>query len=131
MLGAGQWHSGPMSDPQHKPARTIEERLRLGAGFSAKEQDHVVELLSALDRHLTRRRPEDVDLEVSVKNRDGPEQKVTLEAWIPGWPSLVATSTDRDLDHALVTVRKDMIRRIEDEKAKRELPRSRARRDLG
>lgn len=56
---------------------------------------------------------------------------MTLEAWIPGWPSLVATSTDRDLDHALVAVRKDMIRRIEDEKAKRELPKSRARRDLG
>lgn len=120
-----------MSDPKHKPATTVEDRLRLGAGFSAGDQDHVVKLLSALDRHLARWRPEDVDLEVSVKNRDGPEQKVMLEAWIPGWPSRVATSTDRDLDHALVTVRKDMIRQIEDEKAKRELPKSRARRDLG
>lgn len=64
-----------MSDPTHRPPTTVEERPRLGAGFGVADQDHVVELLSALGRHLARWRPEDVDLEVSVKNRDGPEQK--------------------------------------------------------
>jgi predicted N-formylglutamate amidohydrolase len=33
----------------------------------------------------------------------------------------VATSTDRELDHALIEIRNDMIRQIEDEKTKREL----------
>jgi hypothetical protein len=42
----------------------------------------------------------------------------------------VATSTDRELDHALTGVRKDMIRQIEDEKTKREL-RKRRHRDGG
>ena len=47
---------------------------------------------------------------------------------LPRWPSLVATSANRELDQALVDVRKDMIRQIEDEKTKRELPKGRASR---
>jgi hypothetical protein len=35
---------------------------------------------------------------------------------------------DRELDHALIEVRKDMIRQIEDEKAKRELHKARTSR---
>jgi hypothetical protein len=84
--------------------------------------------LSALSRHLAHWSPEQVDLEISVKNRGGRELKVTLEAWLPRWPSLVATSTDRELDHALIEVRNDMIRQIEDEKIKRELGKLRASR---
>ncbi len=98
----------------------LAERLRLGAGFAAADRSHVLEMLSSLDRHLAHWSPEQVDLEISVKDRGGPEQKVTLEAWLPRWPSLVATAADRDLDHALVGVRKDMIRQIEDEKTKRQ-----------
>jgi hypothetical protein len=112
-----------MSDPENGPAQILAERLRFGAGFSAEDSDHVLELLAPLGRHLVRWSPEDVDLELQVKNRGGPEQKVTLEAWLPRWPSLVASSIDRDLDHALVKVRKDMIREIDDQKSKHE-PRS-------
>jgi ribosome-associated translation inhibitor RaiA len=54
-----------------------------------------------------------------VKDRRGTGQKVTFEAWLPKWPPLVATSTATDLDHAVIEVRKEMIRQIEDEKAKR------------
>ena len=64
--------------------------------------------------------PDRVDLEVSVKNRGGPEQTVTLEAWLPGWPSQLAHSTaSRPRARALTEVRQEMIRRIEDGKAKR------------
>jgi hypothetical protein len=118
-----------MSDPGNSPAQILAERLRLGAGFTTGDSDHVLELLAPLGRHLTRWSPEDVDLELIVKNRGGPEQKVTLEAWLPGWPSLVATAIDRDLDHALVDVRKDMIREIDDQKTKHEPRKGRGTRE--
>jgi hypothetical protein len=117
-----------MNDHEDSSTRILEERLRLGAGFGAGDRGHVLEILSALSRHLAHWSPEQVDLEISVKNRGAPEQKVTLEAWLPGWPSPVATSTDRELDRALIDVRKDMIRQIEDEKAKREPHKGRASR---
>ena len=62
-----------------------------------------------------------------MKNRGGAEQKVTLEARLPRWPSLVATSTDRELDRALAEVRKELIRQIEDKKAKRDPRKTRAK----
>lgn len=37
-----------------------------------------------------------------------PEQTVTLEAWLPGWPSQVVHSTEGDLGRALVQVRQEM-----------------------
>lgn len=108
-----------MTDNENRSTPILEERLRLGSHFAAKDRDHVLDTLSALERHLAHWHPEQVDLEILVKDRRGPEQKVTLEIWLPGWPSLVATSADTDLVHALIDVRKDMIRQIEDEKGKR------------
>ena len=60
-----------------------------------------------------------VDLEVSVKDTEGPDQKVTLQAWLGGRTHLVATSHERDLDHALAEVRRELIRQIEDERSRR------------
>jgi ribosome-associated translation inhibitor RaiA len=108
-----------MNDAENGSTRILAERLRLGFGFSAAHRSHVLDLLSSLERHLARWGPEQVDLEISVKDRHGPEQKVTLEAWLPKWPPLVASSSARDLDAAVIEVRKEMIRQIEDEKAKR------------
>jgi ribosome-associated translation inhibitor RaiA len=108
-----------MSDAENGSTRILAERLRCGFGFSAAGRSHVLELLSSLERHLARWGPEQVDLEISVKDRRGPGQKVTFEAWLPKWPPLVASSTATDLDHAVIEVRKEMIRQIEDEKAKR------------
>jgi len=108
-----------MSDTWDDSTRVLDERLRLGAGFGAADRRHVLELLSSLTRHLARWKPEKVDLEISVKDRGGPEQKVTLEVLLPGLAVIVATAADRDLDHAVIAARKELIRQIEDEKAKR------------
>ena len=59
-----------------------------------------------------------------MKDTEGPDQKVTLQAWLAGWAHLVATSHERDLEHALAEVRRDLIRQIEDERSRRE-PRKR------
>jgi ribosome-associated translation inhibitor RaiA len=109
---------GSMSDAENGSTRILAERLRLGFGFTAGHRRHVLDLLSGLERHLERWDPDQVDLEISVKDRRGSEQKVTFEAWLPKWPPLVASSSDRDLDKALIEVRKEMIRQIEDAKGK-------------
>ncbi|SRR5216683_2993449 len=108
-----------MSDTWDDSTRILDERLRRGAGFGAADRRHVLELLSSLTRHLARWKPEKVDLEISVKDRGGPEQKVTLEALLPGLAVVVATAADRELDHAVIAARKELIRQIDDEKAKR------------
>lgn len=115
-----------MSDTWDDSAQVLDERLRLGAGFGAADRRHVLELLSSLTRHLSRWKPEKVDLEISVKDRGGPEQKVTLEALLPGLAVVVATAADRELDHAMIEVRKELIRQIDDEKAKRSSHKSHA-----
>lgn len=108
-----------MTDTWDSSTRALDDRLRLGAGFGAHDRPHVLELLSSLPRHLAKWHPDQVDLELSVKDRGGPEQKVTLEALLPGLAVVVATSADRDLDHALIAARKELIRQVEDTKAKR------------
>jgi ribosome-associated translation inhibitor RaiA len=113
------WQSRSMNDAENGLTPILAERLRLGFGFSDAHRSHVLELLSSLERHLARWDPEQVDLEISVKDRGGSEQKVTFEAWLRKWPPLVASAAARDLDHAVIEVRKEMIRQIDDEKAKR------------
>ncbi|MEP7026610.1 MAG: hypothetical protein ABJB47_22960 [Actinomycetota bacterium] len=108
-----------MTETWDSSTQALDDRLRLGAGFGAHDRRHVLELLSSLPRHLARWSPEKVDLELSVKDRGGPGQKVTLEALLPGLAVVVATAEDRDLDHALIGARKELIRQIEDGKAKR------------
>ncbi|MCW2597205.1 MAG: hypothetical protein JWP39_3093, partial [Jatrophihabitans sp.] len=51
--------------------------------------------------------------------RGGPEQRVTLEAKLGGFPTLVATGTDPDFDRALHEARKELIRQIDDERSRR------------
>ena len=94
----------------------LDGRLRLGAGFHAAERPTVLRDLGALERHLAAWDRDAVDVEVSVKDREGPEQQITLEAWLPGLPPLVAKSRAKDMDRALIEARKDLIRQIEDEK---------------
>jgi ribosome-associated translation inhibitor RaiA len=108
-----------MSNGANSSSQILEDRLRIGTGFAAEDRARVVEMLAPLARHLAHWAPEQVDLEISVKNRGGPEQKVTLEAQLPRWP-LVVTADDPDLDHALAEVRKELIRQIEDKKSKRD-----------
>jgi len=80
----------------------------------------VLRVLAGLAPHLAGWNPEQVELEVSVKEREGRDQRVTFEARLAGWPRIVATSHEDDLDRALTEVRDDLIRQIEDAKARRD-----------
>ena len=100
----------------HGTTGILDGRLRLGAGFHANERPGVLRALAPVERHVAAWDGDEVDLEVTIKDRGGPEQTVTVEAWLPGLPPLVAKSRGKDIDHALVEARKDLIRQIEDEK---------------
>jgi hypothetical protein len=87
------------------------ERLRVVPEFRADERDHLVALLfGRLERRLAHWRPDQVELELSVKDRGVPGQRTVLECWISGAPRQVATSTLSDLDQAVVEVRDDLFR---------------------
>ena len=108
-----------MSGSGHGSTRILESGLRLGAGLEEDDQPRVMAALAALESHLSRWEPDQIDLEVSVKDRDGPDQKVTLRVRPAGWPHFVAVARDRDLDHALTEARKELIRQLEDERSRR------------
>jgi ribosome-associated translation inhibitor RaiA len=61
-----------------------------------------------------------MELDVSVKARDSKEQKLSIRAILPGYPTLVGTAVDRDLDRALADARRDLVRQIEEAKKKRQ-----------
>src|SRR4029453_7364152 len=113
-----------MSGTENNPTATLDERLRLGAGFAEADRARIVGALSALTPHLSGWEHDQVAPEGALKATEGPDQKVTLQAWLAGRAHLVATSHERDLDHALADVRKDLIRQIEEERSRRE-PRKR------
>lgn len=89
-------------------------QLRLGDGFSASERDRIVARLEKLNRRLKKFPADATELELSVKDRDTPSQKVTLAAWLPKFPQIVATSDESDLHDALADVREDLWRQIDD-----------------
>jgi len=109
-----------VSATENSPAGTLEERLRLGVGFAAADRLRILGALSALAPHRSGWEHDQVDLEVSLKDAEGPDQKVTLQAWLARRSHLVATSRERDLDHALAAARRDLIRQIEDARSRRE-----------
>ena len=73
-----------------------------------------------LEPHLSRWDPAGMDVDVSVKERGGREQQVTLRADLPGYPQLVVKAADPDLDRALAEAKRELVRQIEEEKRKRE-----------
>lgn len=101
-------------------APTVADNLRLEYGVGQDEFDHVVDVLGRLDERLRSFRAEAVELRLSVKERDEPSQRTTLEAIIAGRPIIVATSERGDFDAALVEVRDDLIRQITDAKNRTE-----------
>ena len=68
-----------------------ENAIRVGAGFVAKERQHVLDSLSTLGPHLGRWDPRDVDIDVSLQDRGGNEQRITLRTTLPGLAPLVAS----------------------------------------
>ncbi len=61
-----------MTGTENSPTETLEEHLRLGAGFAAADRPHILEALSALAPHLSGWEHDQVDLEVSLKDIEGP-----------------------------------------------------------
>jgi ribosome-associated translation inhibitor RaiA len=94
--------------------------LHVGAGFKEKERQHVVEALSTLGPHLGRWDPHDVVVDVSLQDRGGKEQRVTLRTSLPGLPPLVAVADNPDLTRALAEAKHGLIRQIEHQKSERE-----------
>ena len=92
----------------------MKDRLRVVPEFRSDEHDRYRDVLfGRLERRLKRWKPEQVDLELSVKDRDSRSQKVTLECWIAGVPKIVGTSTDTELDKAVVEARDDVWRQVD------------------
>jgi ribosome-associated translation inhibitor RaiA len=92
----------------------------VGAGFKAHERAHVVETLATLGAHLRRSNPDAVGVEVSVHDRGGKEQRITLRTTLPGLPQLVAVAADRHMTRALNEAKHELIRQIDHHKSARE-----------
>jgi ribosome-associated translation inhibitor RaiA len=97
----------------------LDQVLRL-RGFSDEERPWLLRTLSTLEPHLSRWDPAEASVEVSVKDRGGKEQQVTLLAELAGYPALVAKAVDRDLERALAEAKRELMEQIEDEKKKRD-----------
>jgi ribosome-associated translation inhibitor RaiA len=102
------------------PAGTVEEVLHLGSGFSPADRPRVLNALANFAPHLSRWDPADLTVDVSVKDRDGAQQQVTLRADLPGYPPLVAKAANSNLDSALVEAKRELVQQIEAAKKKRE-----------
>lgn len=107
----------------------VDQTLRIAAGVQPAERADIVEHWTSLDHRLRSFDPSAVELQLTAKERDTPSQKVTLEAWIAGFPHLVATSHRTDFAAALIEVRDDMIRQISDTKQRTEPRNNKHRRD--
>ena len=105
----------------HRPA-TVAALLRLGAGFAAAERPDLLESLASLDGGLAGFAVETVELELSIRDRDRVGQTATLQCWIRGSPSLIATSSRQSLSVALVEVRDHLGRQLEDTTRRNLLP---------
>ncbi|MGZ5364827.1 MAG: hypothetical protein ACXWZR_12970, partial [Mycobacterium sp.] len=77
-----------------------ENVIHVGSGFVAKEHPHVLDALATLAPHLGRWDPSQVDVEVTLQDRGGKQQRVTLRTSLPGRPQLVAVADNPDLTRA-------------------------------
>jgi len=102
-----------------------ENVIHVGAAFVAKERPHVLEALSTLGPHLGRWDPSQVDIDVTLQDRGGKEQRVTLRTTLPGRPQLVAVADNPDLTRALCDAKRELIRQLEHQKSTREPMKSR------
>jgi hypothetical protein len=98
----------------------LDDVLRLNGGFAEADRQWLVAALSGLETHLSRWRPGEMILDVSVKHRDSREQQVTLRAELAGYSTFVAKAADRDLNRALAEAKRELIQQIEDEKKRRD-----------
>ena len=107
---------------------TIDACLRIVPEFRGDEHADLKEQLRGkLESRLKRWDAEQVEMELSVKDRDSSQQKVTLEVWIAakGRTRFVGTSTAPDLRAAVNDARDDVHRQIDRFLTKRESARTR------
>ncbi|BBX65465.1 hypothetical protein MSAS_46390 [Mycobacterium saskatchewanense] len=106
-----------------------ENVLHVGPGFKEYERPLVLEALSTLGPHLLGRwDPRDIDVEVSLQDRGGKEQRVTLRTSLPGRPPLVAVAQNPDITRAVCDAKRELIRQLEHQKSARD-PMSNRRRN--
>jgi ribosome-associated translation inhibitor RaiA len=118
-----------MSRSDDKERITFRENvIRVGSGFVAKERPLVLDSLSTLAPHLGRWDPRDVDIDVSLQDRGGNEQRITLRTRLPGLPPLVAVAENPDVARALGEAKRELIRQLEHQKSAREPMNNRRRR---
>jgi ribosome-associated translation inhibitor RaiA len=95
-----------------------ESVLHFGAGFKEDERPHLLETLSTLGPHLVGRwDPRDIHVEVSLQDRGGKEQRVTLRTSLPGRPPLVAVAENPEITRALSEAKRELIRQLEHQKS--------------
>jgi len=117
----GARNEATMRKPNDKqPIIFRENVIRVGAGFVAKEHAFVLDSLSMLGPHLGRWDPREVDIDVSLQNRGGNEQSITLRMRLPGLPPLVAVAENTDVNRALSEAKRELIRQFERQKSARE-----------
>jgi len=118
-----------MSRNDNVRRNALNERVfHIGAGFKERERPHVLETLSGLGPHLLGRwDPRDMDVEVSLQDRGGKEQRVTLRTSLPGRPPLVAVAENLDITRALCDAKRELIRQLEHQKSARDPMSSRRR----
>ena len=58
-------------------------------------------------------------MEVSLQDRGGKEQRVTLRTSLPGCAPLIAVADNPDITHALCDAKRELIRQIEQQKGSR------------
>ena len=109
-----------MSEIGNNRGDVLDEVLRLGVGFADDDRRWLLDALESLMPHLARWDSANLDVEISVKDRDGKEQQVTLQADLPDYPPLVAKAADRQLDRAIAEAKRELVRQIQDAKGKRE-----------
>jgi ribosome-associated translation inhibitor RaiA len=102
-----------------------ENVIHVGAGFVAKERPHVMQALSTLALHLGRWDMSAVDVEVTLQDRGGKEQRVTLRTRLPGLSQLIAVAEGPDITRALNEAKRELIRQLEHQKSAREPMKSR------
>ena len=99
---------------------TVENSLRVAGGLTPHEHELVLARYAPLDNRLRSFHAGQVQLTLSMKDRDTPGQHTTLEANVTGFGRLVATSGHTDFDLAINEVRDDLIRQLTDAKTRNE-----------
>jgi ribosome-associated translation inhibitor RaiA len=90
------------------------DRLRVLPQFRPEEEAWLGGILfGRLENRLAHWRPEQVELELAVKERGTKSQRTVLECSIAGEPTLVATSSEQDLDKAAAEVRDELWHQVD------------------